>query len=116
MASALLSSASAPDFAITAYFNADLSMRSTASFVASLARIASLISESTRSCNVIGGQLRRSSAIVDVIAAVVGGADLGFANYCSDRPQGGGYSAAPHLRTDSASPTEITLMPRFVRF
>src|SRR5919106_6122477 len=54
MASASLSSASAPDFAIAAYFNADLSIRSTPSFVASLARIASFRSESTRCCSVIG--------------------------------------------------------------
>src|SRR5262249_10118922 len=42
-----------PDFAIAAYFNADLSMRSTPSLVASLARIASFRSESTRSCSVM---------------------------------------------------------------
>ena len=40
-------------FAIAAYFNADLSMRSTPSFVASLARIASFRSESTRCCSVM---------------------------------------------------------------
>src|SRR5262249_40503619 len=53
MASASLSSDSAPDFAIAAYFNADLSIRNTPSFVASLARIASFRSESTRCCSVI---------------------------------------------------------------
>src|SRR5215831_9961751 len=53
MASASLSSDSAPDFAIAAYFKADLSIRNTPSFVASLARIASFRSESTRCCSVI---------------------------------------------------------------
>src|SRR5438067_10472035 len=54
-ASASLNSASAPDFAIAAYFNADLSIRKTPSFVVSLARIASLRSESTRCCSVMRG-------------------------------------------------------------
>src|SRR6476660_5167084 len=53
MASASLSSDSAPDFAIAEYFNADLSIRNTPSFVPSLARIASFRSESTRCCSVI---------------------------------------------------------------
>src|SRR6476659_8462292 len=52
-ASVSLSSASASDLAIAAYFSADLSMRSTFSFVAFLARIASFRSESTRCCSVM---------------------------------------------------------------
>src|SRR5262249_13542373 len=44
-ASASFRRPSAPDFAITAYFNADFNMRSTPSFVVSLARIASFSSE-----------------------------------------------------------------------
>src|SRR5439155_19490582 len=62
--SASLNSVSAPDFAIAAYFNADLSMRTTPSFVASLARIASFKSKSNRSCNVMqanyGGEIQLS--------------------------------------------------------
>src|SRR5438552_13765690 len=63
-ASVLLSWASAPDFAIAAYFNADLSIRRTPSLLASFARMASFKSKSIRSSSVIrgnyGGDIRLS--------------------------------------------------------
>src|SRR5215471_15395764 len=104
MASASLSSDSAPDFAIAAYFSADLSIRNTPSFVASLARIASVRSESTRCCSVICEQLRRHIAIVDVVAVALGATIPGRLN--QRFAQRSGYNAPPHLPTDSASPME----------
>src|SRR5437773_1419648 len=87
-ASASLSSASAPDFAIAAYLNADFNMRNTPSLVASLARIASFRSESTRSCKVMRAQLRRRNAIVDVVARVREPSISILSNQESDDPQG----------------------------
>ena len=71
-ASASFSSASVPDFAMAAYFKADLSMRRTPSFVVSLARMASFKSESKRSCNFMCAKLRQRHAIVDCAAAPIG--------------------------------------------
>src|SRR5438034_10155747 len=110
-ASASLSSVSAPDFAIAAYLKADFNMRSTPSFVVSLARIASFRSESTRSLTV----MCQSYVAEDGCRCC----SHGFVSYPIPPPretlvltarQGGGYSALAHLRTDSAPLTEIAPM------
>src|SRR4051794_34065724 len=113
-ASASLRSASAPDFAIAAYFNADLSMRSTPSFVASLARIACFRSESKRSCKVMCDNYDEQTQLSTTAKATgarvrtvwnVMRLRLAFGNAIYE-------STGEHLRTDSGPLTEITSMLR----
>src|SRR6266566_5111188 len=111
--SASLSSVSAPDFAIAAYFNADLSMRSTPSFVASLARIASFKSKSNCSCNVMQANYGDEIQLSICGRRLMGDAE--YENYiyeaASRFAERSGYRAASRsaqLRTESASLTDTT--------